>query len=120
VATILIAEDEAVISMMLTQMLEMIGHTVVDVVNTGSKAVEAVDQSKPDLLLMDIAMKGDQDGISACSIIKDVNPAVKVVFLSAYPESIFQEALSDIDYDGYIVKPARINRIKSYLEELGF
>ncbi len=64
-ARILIVEDEAIIAMELESQLQSLGYEVTSIVDTGEKAIEKAEADKPDLMLMDIRIKGDMDGIDA-------------------------------------------------------
>ena len=81
-ASILVVEDEALIAMELEARLINYGYKVPMVVNTGLKAIAAAEDLKPDLILMDILLKGDMDGVEAAECIQQQN-AIPVIFLTA-------------------------------------
>ena len=62
---IMIVEDESIVAMGIKHKLEDLGYKVVGIVATGEKAVETALETKPDIILMDIVLKGDMDGIEA-------------------------------------------------------
>ncbi len=64
-AKILIVEDEAIIAMEIENQLQSLGYEVTSIVDTGEKAIEKAESDKPDLILMDIRIKGEMDGIEA-------------------------------------------------------
>ena len=66
-ASILVVEDEAVVAMAIKSTLENWGYTVIATVNTGEKAINKAATEKPDLILMDVQLQGDMDGIEAAS-----------------------------------------------------
>ena len=68
-ASILIAEDEALAAMDLAETVKELGHGVADIVSSGSAAVARAAQLKRDLVLMDIQLEGEKDGIMAAAVI---------------------------------------------------
>jgi two-component system, response regulator PdtaR len=70
-AKILIVEDEAIIAMEIESQLQSLGYNVTSIVDTGVKAIEKAEADKPDLILMDIRIKGEMDGIQTAAIIRE-------------------------------------------------
>lgn len=82
---ILIVEDENVIALDIRSMLEDLGYMVSDVVSSGEESIERASKTRPDLVLMDIKLKGNLDGISAGEeIIKQFR--IPIVYLTAYSD----------------------------------
>ncbi len=103
-AKIMIVEDEGIISEDLQSSLEQMGYTVVSVVSSGEQAVIESAKHDPDLILMDIVLKGQLDGIETASRIK-ARMEVPIVFLSAFDdEDKLQRAKLTSPY-GYLLKP---------------
>ena len=69
---ILIVEDEAITALDLKYSLEELGYEIVDTVDTGQDAIESAAESVPDVVLMDIKLKGDMEGIEAAEIISEL------------------------------------------------
>lgn len=103
-SSILIVEDEWVIALDIKRHLNKLGYNVVGTANSAEKALDLVGKTKPDLVLMDIYLQGDQTGIAAAEkILQQFN--LPVVFLTAHAdESTLVEAIATHPY-GYIVKP---------------
>ena len=80
---ILIVEDEAIVSMDLRYKLESLGYSVPAEISSGEEAVDAASRLRPDVVLMDIRLSGDMDGIDAAARIRD-QFGVPVVYLTAY------------------------------------
>jgi CheY-like chemotaxis protein len=101
---ILIVEDEGLVALDLKDRLESFGYEVTDIVPSGEMAVEKIGTQNPDLVLMDIMLSGEMDGImTAEEIRKRLN--IPVVYLTAYSEeNILQKAKITEPY-GYIIKP---------------
>lgn len=103
---ILIAEDEALVATDLSKCLSEMGHNIVAVVDTGEEAVSQTLALRPDLVLMDIRLKGKLDGIEAAGQIRTAyRPPPPVVFLTSYVD---EDTLTRAGYSepfAYVVKP---------------
>ena len=112
---ILIVEDEAIIGMELQARLIRQGYDVPLVVDTGIKAIDKAGELQPDLILMDIFLKGDMDGIEAAEKIHQKH-AVPIVFLTANTDKqTFERAKLSAPL-GYIQKPFQENVLFSTIE----
>lgn len=101
---ILIAEDQAIVARDMEHMLSRRGYRVVATVNRGEDAVEAVSSMRVDLVLMDMDLQGDMDGIEAAGLIQG-EYTTPVVFLGSGPDTETFERAKLTDPFGYIVKP---------------
>ena len=112
---ILVVEDEGIVAKDIQNSLKKLGYHVPLVVSTGEDAVQAVEESNPDLVLMDIMLKGSLSGIDAANVIKD-RYDIPVVFLTAYAdESTLAKAKITEPY-GYILKPFKEIDLHSTIE----
>lgn len=103
-ARILVVEDEVIIANDIRIVLEAGGYQVTSVVATGARAVRKAESDRPDLVLMDIVLPGDLDGIQAARLIR-ARQDIPIIYLTAYTtESIVSRALASEPF-GYIVKP---------------
>jgi len=112
---ILIVDDEAVITTQLEERLTSMGYEVAGMASSGEAAVEMAQHLKPDLILMDIVMRGKIDGIAAAQIIKEKQD-IPVIFLTGYTENHFIERAKGVEPYGYIVKPFQEREIKASIE----
>jgi signal transduction histidine kinase/HPt (histidine-containing phosphotransfer) domain-containing protein len=112
---ILIVEDDVVVCENLKENLEGLGYLVSGICTTGEEAVQKAKEIRPDLILMDIKLEGEMDGVEANKEIqRDLN--VPVVYLTAYAdEKIFPDLKETAPY-GVLNKPARIENIRSAIE----
>jgi diguanylate cyclase (GGDEF)-like protein/PAS domain S-box-containing protein len=101
---ILIVEDEKIISLDLQRRLEKFDYNVVGLCTTGTEAVEKTGEFLPDIILMDIMLAGDIDGIDAAKRIKD-QYQIPVIFLTAYADEKTLERAKEAEPFGYILKP---------------
>ncbi|MCZ2249049.1 MAG: response regulator [Bacteroidia bacterium] len=101
---ILIVEDESIVAKDIHHSLKKLGYNVIDIVSTGESAIISATEKKPDLVLMDIMLKGEMNGIEAAQVIKE-KLSIPVIFLTAYAdESTFNKAKITEPY-AYIIKP---------------
>ncbi|MDY6903181.1 MAG: response regulator [Thermodesulfobacteriota bacterium] len=101
---ILIVEDEFVTAMEIEESLKDLGYAVTDIVNSGEKALSAVESSAVDLVLMDIKLKGDIDGVEAAGRIRREFD-VPVIYLTALADEPIRERAKITEPYGYIMKP---------------
>ncbi|MCE3281195.1 MAG: hypothetical protein K0S44_3386 [Bacteroidetes bacterium] len=101
---ILIVEDESIVAKDIQHSLKKLGYTVVGMCSTGEDAIRTAEEMKPDLVLMDIMLKGDMSGIEAAGQIRE-KFNIPVIYLTAYAdESTLSKAKVSEPY-GYIIKP---------------
>lgn len=103
-AKILVVEDEGIVAQEIKSRLQRLGYTVCGIVHSGSKAIEKTDELTPDLVLMDIKLKGDIDGIEAAAEIKK-RCNIPVIYLTAYTDEETLKRAKTMEPFGYIVKP---------------
>jgi PAS domain S-box-containing protein len=101
---ILVVEDEAIIAEDLGGILKRLGYEVIEIVPSGQLAVKKALELKPDLILMDIMLQGDLDGIQAAQIINSVED-IPVVFCTAYADDRTLKRAQVTEPYGYILKP---------------
>ena len=100
---IVIVEDEAITALNLKMDLEDLGYEVLDTIDTGIEAIEKSIELYPDIVLMDINLKGDTDGIEAAKEISE--NGIPIIFLTANTDDLTAfEALKTAPY-GYLSKP---------------
>jgi DNA-binding LytR/AlgR family response regulator len=101
---VLVVEDESIVSKDIQHSLKKLGYNVVGASATGELAVELAGSENPDIVLMDIMLKGEMSGIQAAEKIKEKH-AIPIIFLTAYAdESTLSKAKVTEPY-GYILKP---------------
>ncbi len=101
---VLVVEDESIVSKDIQHSLKKLGYNVVGAAATGEKALELVASENPDIVLMDIMLKGDMTGIDTAARVKETK-GIPVIFLTAYAdESTLAKAKITEPY-GYIIKP---------------
>jgi DNA-binding NarL/FixJ family response regulator len=110
-----IVEDEIVIVRGLEDALERLGYTVCGFALAGEEALAAIAAQRPDLVLVDIYLKGAMDGIQLAQLILEAH-AIPVIYITAYSsEEVLERAKSTSPF-GYIVKPFRERQLKVDIE----
>lgn len=103
-ARIVVVEDEAIVAMDIKMRLLKLGYEVSRIVSTGEDAVIAAEQLRPDLVLMDISLKGSMLGTEAAQKIHAVLD-IPIIFLTAYADDKTLDGAKTAEPFGYITKP---------------
>ena len=112
---IMIVEDEVIIADLLKNLLRRNKYDVMEVVSTGAEAIRQVPVDRPDLILMDILLIGDMDGIEAAQTIME-QFFIPIIYLTAHAdEETIQRAARTASY-GYIIKPFNEATIHATIE----
>jgi PAS domain S-box-containing protein len=112
---ILIVEDEAIVARDLSGQLTELGYEPAGHSTSGEEALALAEQLRPDLVLMDIHLKGAIDGIAAAQAIRE-RFAIAVVFISAYvEESVLDRANAALPH-GYVTKPFQSNELRRVID----
>ena len=101
---ILVVEDESIVAMDIKQRAEGLGYEVIGITPSGEEALEIIREDPPDLILMDIVLKGKIDGIEAAQRIHD-NYDIPVLYLTAYSDEETLKRAKITEPFGYIIKP---------------
>jgi diguanylate cyclase (GGDEF)-like protein/PAS domain S-box-containing protein len=112
---ILIVEDEGIIAMDIRKQLEGFGYEVVATAFSGGQAITLANEHKPDLVMMDIVLKGDMDGISAAHAIAE-SLHIPVIFLTAYSDPATLLRAKATGAYGYLIKPFRPDELHASIE----
>jgi PAS domain S-box-containing protein len=112
---ILIVEDETIVAFNIQSRLEGLGYTVVAIVTSGEAALEQVAMASPDLVLMDIKLRGKVDGITAAEQIRQ-QFQLPVVYLTAYTDEETLSRAKVTEPYGYILKPFEARDLNTTIE----
>ncbi|MBI5062218.1 MAG: response regulator [Desulfatitalea sp.] len=103
-AKILVVEDDTNVATVLEARLESFGHDVCDIARSGPAAVRGAVQHQPDLVLMDILLEGDMNGVEAAELIRS-QVDVPVVFITCLSDQAMLDRAVKANAYGYILKP---------------
>lgn len=113
---ILVVEDEAIIAMDIQSILKKIGYSSAEVVHSGEESIQKVAAGRPHLVLMDIKLKGNLDGIQAAHQIYD-QFRVPVVYITAYGDENTLKRANGTGRFGYITKPFEENELQTTIQD---
>jgi len=103
-AKLLIVEDEAFIALEIKTRLQKMGYEVCGMVSRGEDAILQAAAMRPDLVLMDICLKGAMSGVDAAAIIREKN-RIPVVYLTSHADEETLERAKRTDPYGFLLKP---------------
>lgn len=112
---ILIVEDENIVALDIRMRLEAMGYRVLDVVDTSAAAIDRATELEPDLVLMDIKLKGDADGIETATKLRE-RSEVPVIFVTAFTDEKTLDRAKRASPYGYIVKPFHERELRIAIE----
>ncbi len=112
---VLVVEDEVIVAQDIAGRLKKLGYIVTATVASGEEAIEKATENRPDIVLMDIVIKGEMDGVAAAQQIRTkIN--VPTVFLTAYADEKTLERAKITNPFGYIVKPFQQKDLQVVIE----
>lgn len=112
---IFIVEDEAIVARDIELRLKAMGYEVVGIAASGEKAIELINTTSPDFVLMDIHLKGKMDGIETAEIVRKTHD-IPIVFLTAFADNPTLERAKATDPFGYILKPFEERALQIHIE----
>jgi CheY-like chemotaxis protein len=115
VPVIMVVEDERITALDLKRRLESFGYHVPPIASTGAEAILRAAETRPDLILMDIMLKGPIDGITAAQQIR-LTCDIPTVFLTAYSDEATIERAKETQPLGYLLKPFEEGSLRSTIE----
>lgn len=101
---VLVVEDESIVSKDIQHSLKKLGYNVVGAASTGERAFELASSEKPDIILMDIMLKGEMNGIDTAQKVRE-DLQIPVIYLTAYADESTLEKAKVTEPYGYIIKP---------------
>ncbi|WP_244603601.1 response regulator [Methanococcoides sp. AM1] len=101
---IVVVEDEMIVGMMIKLKLEKMGYSVTGFASKGKEAISMVGAIHPDLILMDIRLKGGMDGVETAMKIRE-SYSIPIVFITADSSKVTRERASRVGHQGYLTKP---------------
>jgi len=112
---VLLVEDEAITALAMNMALENMGYATFEPVATGRKALERLPLDKPDVILMDINLTGNMDGIETAHKIRTLGPT-PIIFISGYSSNELMARAKAIDPVAVFVKPVRPQELQAAIE----
>ena len=113
---ILIVEDESIVAMEIESYIHKLGYTVVDTCSNAQDAFKAVEQKDVDIIMMDICIKGELDGVETAAIIKKSHPHIEIIFLTAHLDDYNVDRAIEINPVAYLSKPFNREELRVFLK----
>ena len=112
---ILIVDDEWLTRLEIEEMLTDLGYDVAGQAETGAEAIAMARELNPDLIVMDVEMPGEMNGIDAARVIK-AESGTPIIFITGYGDPEYIEAAKEIAPFGYVMKPFDENEVHAFVE----
>lgn len=111
----LIVEDEILIAEELRERLSRLGFSVIAAVDSAEEGIAIATRESPDLVLMDIRLRGEKDGVQAAQEIRQ-QVDVPIVYLTAYSDRLTVDRAKATEHDAFILKPFHRRELQSTIE----
>jgi CheY-like chemotaxis protein len=113
--TVMIVEDDLILNLLYESYLEKLGYDAEGELVYGKTAIEVAQKIKPDLILMDISLEGEIDGITAMKEIRKFSD-VPVIYITGNSDPHHVQRAKETQYLDYLVKPIEFNDLKESIE----
>ncbi|HKJ45951.1 MAG TPA: response regulator [Balneolales bacterium] len=114
---ILIVDDDMLLSMVYERQIEKLGFEALDRIVDGETAISAAKDLKPDLILMDIVLKGNIDGVEVMKKIREFSE-VPVIYITGNSDKFNAERAKETDYIDFLVKPITMNDLQKSVDKV--
>ena len=111
----LIIEDEILIAEELKERLSRLGYSVIGAVDSADEGIAIATRELPDIVLMDIRLKGRKDGVQAAHEIRQ-QVDLPIVYVTAYSDLQTVERVKHTDHDGFLLKPFHRHELQSTIQ----
>lgn len=116
-ARVMVVEDEGIVSIDIRNILKKLGYIISAVAFSGEEAILKVNENPTDLILMDIGLKGNIDGIQAAKKIRSRNK-IPVIFLSGFADDNTLKKAQEAKPAAYLLKPINEEELKETIEKI--
>ena len=113
--TVMIVEDDLILNLLYESYLERLGYSAEGELVYGKTAIEVARRTSPNLILMDISLEGEMDGIDAMSEIRKFSDT-PVIYITGNSDPYHVERAKETGYLEYLVKPIEFNDLKQAIE----
>ena len=113
---ILIVEDESIVAMEIESYITKLGYAVEGICSNADDALKAVEQNPVDIVMMDIHIKGELDGVETATLIKKSHPHIEILFLTAHLDDYNVDRAVMLDPTAYLSKPFNREELRVFLK----
>lgn len=115
--TVFIVEDDRVLSLILSRMIKKMNYEIVGSATTGSESIKLIKKLRPDLIVMDISLKDEIDGITVTKTVKQFySPAV--IYVTGNSDSKNRNRAKEFGYHEYLIKPISFEELQASFNSL--
>jgi AmiR/NasT family two-component response regulator len=114
---ILIVEDEIITAMSLQHILMLWGYTKCEYVTSGTLAIEKTECEKPDIIIIDVSLNSEINGIEAARQIR-LRSRTPIIFITGYSDRETMKEIKDTEPAGYFIKPLDFDKLKMTLDSI--
>lgn len=111
----MIIEDDSIVALHIKETVESRGHHIIGVAKRAKDALDIAQKEKPDLVISDINIEGEIDGIDCCKRLQKAHSCL-VILISAYNDMATLKSASSLDFLGYLIKPFREDELLTLLD----
>jgi len=113
---ILIVEDESIVAMELESYIGTLGYSVVGTCSNSSDVFKTIANNHIDIIMMDICIKGELDGVETATLIKKSHPHIEIIFLTAHLDDYNVDRAIKVDPTAYLSKPFNREELRVFLK----
>lgn len=114
---ILLIEDEVIIAKALAYDLKDLGLEIMGIASNYNEAIELIRTQKPDLIITDINLKSDKDGIDIAEWVNEFANEIDIIYMTGYGYDVLFDRIKETSYLAIIEKPANIMKIIEILDK---
>ncbi|KPJ75138.1 MAG: hypothetical protein AMJ54_15770 [Deltaproteobacteria bacterium SG8_13] len=115
-AKVLIVEDEAILALNIKMVLVRLNHEVVGIADNGADAINIAREQDPDIILMDIVLKGSMNGIEAAGVINR-DKAYNIIYMTGHTDTATVDAARKTNPIGFMFKPIMPYQLEKVIAE---
>jgi two-component system, response regulator PdtaR len=116
-ARVLLVEDEALAALEIREGLEELGHSVMDIMESGDAVLQAALKADPDVVILDIHLKSFTDGIDAADRLQMLKP-VPIIFITGYLDAEIRERAMRCKPAAYLIKPVETRILAREIDKI--
>lgn len=113
---ILIVEDESIVAMEIESYIKKLGYTVVDTCSNATDVFKVIEEKQINIILMDICIKGELDGVETATMVKKNHPDIEIIFLTAHLDDYNVDRAIEINPTAYLSKPFNREELRIFLK----
>jgi len=115
--TVFIVEDDQVLSLILSRMIKKMEYDIIGSAVAGSEAIEKINELRPDIIIMDISLKDDIDGITVAEHITE-KYSPHIIYVTGNSDSTNRNRAKKIGFHEYLIKPVSFTELASSFNAL--